>query len=249
MSIKNTNNTSIDQLDRKSVWTVIRRCSVFTLVAGALLTALDFLHIIFGVRTIGAAPYLTPIKFAGVGFLLALLSFIIDPQPHKSKINSSIIYGTLFAIGYASTAIFPGSIPIFILITLWFLQAYLMIKFNSSIKELIETIPFVVLLGTAGPLAEYIEVKKGLFYYVGATGIPGWLPLLWANGAFFLRALVGLTRGKAHIIAWLLTLIAPFARFIATGLFMFSVIRARGIVGAWHQRYIVLQLYGWKKIK
>jgi hypothetical protein len=235
---------SIDQLNKQAVWVVIRRCLVFSLIAAILLTALDYLHIFFEVRTVGTNPYLTPIKFAAVGLFLSLLSFIIDSQPHKSKLTSTIVYGLIFALGYASTAIFSGNWPTLILIIAWFLQAYLMVKFTSSIKELIETIPFALLLVVLGPLAEYLEVRQGLFSYRGSSSIPVWLPFLWANGAFFVRALVGSTRGKAHIIAWLLTAITPLVKVVVIAMYFISAIRERGWRSAWKTG---LQLYGWKR--
>lgn len=237
--------TSIDQPDKHGIRVVARRILVFVLVAMVLLTPLDLLHVVFGVRTAESDLYLTPLKFGLVGGVLGFLSFIIDPQPHRAKTSSTIFYGCCFASGYAATAMLSSnSLLVLLLAGLCLAQSFYMIKVSSSIKVLIETVPFALLLGTAGPLVEYIDVRLGGFNYRGTDGIPIWLPFLWTSGAFLLRALVGSTRGKAHVIAWLLTAVEPFAKFVVAMYNITVMSRERGLRRAWST---VMRQYGWKK--
>lgn len=236
---------SIDQLTKREVWVIVRRILVFAGISAVLLTGLDALHVVFGVRTIGTQPWLTPVKFAVVGALLAFVSFILDARPHRARIFSTCFYGLVFSLSYAATALLPASTELtLLLVAAAVLQVAVMLGVTRGPIELVETVPFAVLLSTMGPLAEYIDVKLGGFSYRGTTGIPGWLPLLWGNGAFFVRALVGSTKGRAHVIAWLITAIAPIARFIAMLWYVVPKIRERGLRGAWNSG---LRLYGFSK--
>ena len=165
------------------------RVVVFTIVATLLLTPLDYLQVIFGVRTAGTDPYFTPLKFALVGFLLGLLSYKLDPKPVSSRSVYSIIFATSFAAGYiATTDIKDPTCLTIIFLFIIFCQSLLAWLMEISWKEIL---PFFLLMAIVGPLAEYIDIRFGGFTYIGWTSIPYWLPLLWGSGSFLVRSLTG----------------------------------------------------------
>lgn len=169
----------------------MKRIAVFALVAMLVISPLDFLQVLTGVRTLGTNPWLTPLKFALVGAILGGLSYWLDPKPHPAKTQAVVLYGFSFACAYIMTMVGVPSYLVFVALLINIIaQGIISIfEYNVSLKEVL---PFFILLAIAGPLSEYIDVKMGGFTYLSAPGtIPYWLPLLWGCGAFFTRALVG----------------------------------------------------------
>lgn len=169
----------------------MKRIGIFALVAMLVISPLDYLQVLTGVRTLGTNPLLTPLKFALVGAILGGLSYWLDPKPHPAKAQAVVIYGIGFAWAYMMTMMGLPLAATFVILSIGLgIQAYTSVaEFKVSLKEVF---PFFALLAIAGPLSEYIDVKMGGFTYNSAPGtIPYWLPLLWGSGAFFTRALVG----------------------------------------------------------
>lgn len=224
----------------------MKRIAVFVVVAALLLTPLDFLQAVFGVRTFGTSYWLTPIEFAAVGAALGLLSFSIDPAPHRARRGAVLVHLLLFVFAYAST-LFMGDEAGFAIAASFVLQDVISDVFFGV--RFGEVFPFALLLGIVGPGIEWIEVQRGEFSYPATQGtIPKWLPLLWLSGSFLVRALVGRTRKepRAEWFARFLTFVAPFARAVATVVFAFSPTQVRrlGFVGAWK---MALRVYGWRR--
>lgn len=175
---------------------------IFAVMAMILISPLDYFQVLAGVRTLGTNPGLTPLKFAAVGGVLGVLSQWIDPWPHPARTPAVAIHAVMFAVAYLLTLLFPPFV--------WFTWVALALCLASqqvislSLQEFYhvenefsiwEVIPFIIFLGTVGPLVEWIEVRMGGFEYTSAPGtVPLWLPLLWMNGAYLVRALVGKTR-------------------------------------------------------
>lgn len=227
----------------------MRRILIFTLVAALVLTPLDALHVLFGVRTLGPMPWITPLKFALLGGVLGFLSFCLAPKPHKAGTKAVVLHGLLFAAAYASTVIFVHPTHIIAaLAVLYFIQDILS-KYVFKVNN-VEVFPFLLLLATVGPFLEWLSIRVGGFEYVSTPGtIPYWLPLLWASGAFFARSLVGREAREPGEYKWIghfITFIAPAAKAIATAWYAFDPknIKRLGFKGSIK---MALRLYGWTK--
>lgn len=172
----------------KSISFSWKRVIYFALFAMLLITPLDLLQVISGVRTLGTDPWLTPVKFALVGAILGGLASYLDPKPRPDGWQAVQYYGFIFSVTYIVTNIPINQITIFSLMVLFLLNTVLCDRWQV-IKE---SFPFCLLLGIMGPLLEYIDVRMGGFSYTSSPGtIPLWLPVLWFSGGFLVRALVG----------------------------------------------------------
>lgn len=168
----------------------IKRILIFALAASLLITPLDYLQVLCKVETADVL-WLVPLKFGLVGALLGGLSYLLDPKAHPDKIVAVLIFSSQFVLAYLATLLLlPVGITLGIMIYFFAVQSLMAVRsFKFKVTEML---PFIALLAIAGPLVEWIGVKTGSFSYLQTPGtVPYWLPLLWANGAFFTRALVG----------------------------------------------------------
>ncbi|HVI40647.1 MAG TPA: hypothetical protein VM577_08305 [Anaerovoracaceae bacterium] len=169
----------------------MKRILIFALVSALIITPLDFLQVLCGVRTWGTDPWLTPLKFALVGAVLGTLSYLLDPKPHPAKPWAVATHGLFFASGYLATCLFPNQFYILGALTVLLWIQDLVSRYHYKVSN-VETFPFALVLITMGPLVELIDVKMGGFTYIAFPGtVPYWLPFLWVSGAFLTRALTG----------------------------------------------------------
>lgn len=187
---------------------MLKRILIFALVASLVISPLDYLQVLFGIETAGVL-WLVPLKFALVGGVLGLLAQWIDPKAHPAKIQAVSIHAAMFSMAYIFTLVFSSAqLLIQIGLTMVLLGLVLAQEVVSEEIQIVahlekrfsiwEVVPFMILLGFCGPLVEWIDVKMSGFKYLATPGtIPMWLPLLWMNGSYFTRALVGRTQGLA----------------------------------------------------
>lgn len=168
----------------------IKRILVFAVVATMLITPLDALQVVGGVRTLGTRAWATPLEFTLVGCLLAWATKWIEPKPEAASRWTIASDAALFGAGYIMTLLDPlgAAQEVFV-----FLSGVVLIQIVRYWSQLKNVLPLFFLLAFAGPATEATLVHLGTFQYVNKVlfGVPYWLPLLWGSGAFLAQSLSG----------------------------------------------------------
>lgn len=176
---------------------MMKRILVFAIVAMMLITPLDALQVVGGVRTLGTRAWATPLEFATVGCVLALLTKWIEEKVQRATKWSVASDAALFGAGYIMTLLDPlgASLEVFV-----FLCAIIAIQIGRYWSSWKKVIPLMLLLAVLGPTTEATLVHLGTFTYRNNIlfGVPYWLPLLWGSGAFLAQSLAGVSTDEKN---------------------------------------------------
>ena len=163
--------------------------ALLVFVIGAVAgTLYDYIHVYGGVLVYarpdfaGTCLRFVPLEFGvcavGGGFVFQWLG-AWTPAPRITPARTALDLALLF-IGYVVTAVYVGKNELTF-------AALLPAAFVSVVTRPTRfVLTASAAAAVAGPVGEIVVSALGVFHYVHASPIPGWLPLLWtiAAGAF-----------------------------------------------------------------